>query len=549
MFIARDYQQDVIDRVYAAWQEHRGVLAVLSTGGGKTVIFSIITSQHNGAALVTVHRKEIVGQISLALAQMGVKHRIVAPSATIAGIRRKHLRKLGKSFIDPQAVVGVASAQTLTSASTGRDVALQRWLKQVTLSVYDEGHHYVRTGTWSKAVEATPNAKLLFVTACPERADGQGMGVEASGFCDVMVEGLQTKALIGRAALAPFRYAAATTDFDVADLAVTASGDFNAKAFRSRVVESHLIGDVVRHYQEFTPGKKAIVFATDVETANEMADRFNAAGVCATSVDGKTDSGTREKALLDFEQGVVDVLVNVDLFDEGFDVPAVDVAIIARPTQSLNKFLQMIGRALRFVEGKTAVIIDMVRNWERLGMPDWPRIWTLNDRPKGETSGASDTIPQRVCLGCSAPYEAYHRVCPYCGVAPIPVERGTPEQVDGVLAELDVEALSALFEAQRKADCSDEEFQRKVIGQNVPPRGRHQLLRKHQATKYRRKVLKELIAWWVGLQPGRPLDEVQSRFFFRFGIDIGTAHTLNEKDTDALIDTISKRFAMDIKKG
>jgi superfamily II DNA or RNA helicase len=541
------HQADLVARTYAAWETVRGVLLQLSTGGGKTVIFSTIAHDHVGASLMVAHRKEIISQISLALAALGTKHRVVAPPKTIRRIRRRHLKKFGRSFVDPNAQCGVGSVQTITSRASEGKAELQRWLNQVTLAIFDEGHHYVDSGLWSRAIDSVPNAKLLFATATPERADGKGLGSYADGYADVMIEGPPTKWLIENGYLAPFRYYAPNTDLDVSGMAVTASGDFNAKAFRARVVDSHLVGDVVRHYRQFALGKKTIVFATDVETAEEIAETFRADGHRAIAVSGATEAGERDRIGDGFEGDEYDVLVNVDLFDEGYDVPKVECVLLARPTESLGKFLQMVGRALRILKGKThAIIIDAVRNWERHGMPDWPRTWTLDAREKGTRNAPTDTVPQRVCKGCTQPYEAFYRACPHCGYVPEPEGRGSPEQVDGVLTELDVDALAALFDKMRVADMSDEEFQQQQIARHVPAIGQRAGLKRHQSAKYRRGVLRQLVAWWVGAQPGRDMDEIHSRFFYRFDIDIGLAFTLSAKETDALIEKISSRFGEDV---
>lgn len=548
MFKLRPYQQDTVNDINAAWQRVRSVLAVLPTGGGKTVIFSSIIRDHNGASAAIVHRKEIVSQISLSLAKLGVKHRIVAPSAVIRRIRRRHLRFLGKCFVDQHALCGVASVQTLTSNSACNNTELQSWVKQVTLCVFDEGHHYVDNGKWAKAVHLVDRARLLFVTATPERADGKGLGKHASGFVEEMVEGPTPKWLIDNGFLTPYKYYAPESDLDVSGLAINAAGDFNAKALRARVVDSHLIGDVVAHYKKFAPGKRFIVFSTDVATAEETAAAFRQHGVECKALSGTTDAGERDTELDRFESGANTGLTNVDLFDEGFDVPAVVVCILARPTQSLAKYLQMVGRALRIMDGKThAIIIDPVRNWERHGMPDWPRVWTLDDKEKNGRKSDSDTIPQKVCLRCTQPYEAFYKTCPYCGFVPEPPERSKPEHVDGDLLELDVDALAALFAEREAANMSSEDFQRDMVARGVPPIGRPRLLRKHSAAKYRRGVLENLIGWWVGMQPaGRDMGEKYRRFYLRFGVDMSTAFTLNENDTNALIARITKGFKHDM---
>ena len=483
------------------------------------------------------------------MVRLGVKHRVIAPSNTIAIIRRKHLKMFGKSFVDPHAECGVVSVQTLTSKSSERNELLQRWVKQITLCVYDEGHHYVRQGLWARAVDCMSNAKLLFVSATPERADGKGLGLQADGFAEVMVEGPTTHWLIEQGFLARFSYKAPESDLDLDGIPVTASGEFNAKVLRARTVESSLVGDAVTQYKKFANGQKAIAFASDVDTAKDLAAAFNAAGIKSAALSGATDQGVRDRELDAFENGDTLVLFNVDLFDEGFDVPAVVAVLLLRVTNSLAKYLQMVGRALRILEGKKeAIIIDPVRNWERHGMPNWPRQWTLLGKEKGSRAGPSDTIPQRVCLVCTQPYEVIYTVCPHCGAPmPEPQGRAAPEQVDGDLMELDVEAMMALFHKMNAADMDDADYSADQLRRNIPPIGRSADMKRHQAAKYRRKVLRELVAWWVGMQPeARPLSEKHRRFYHRFGIDIGTAFTLNAKDTDALIERIQLKFAEDM---
>ncbi|AAQ96511.1 hypothetical protein [Vibrio phage VP16T] len=548
MFKLRDYQQLAYNRIMAAWQEYRSVLAVLPTGAGKTVIFSKIIHDHVGAAAAIVHRREIVGQISLSLASFGVKHRIIAPAKTIKKIRKKHFKKFGQSYIDQNAQCGVISVQTLTSKSTMNDATIMRWVKQVTLSVYDEGHHYVEQGIWAKAVHLMENAKLLFVTATPERADGVGLGEGEGGFAQTMIEGPTTHWLIEQGFLSKFVYRAPQTDIDLRDLAVGKNGDFNAKALKARVVESHIVGDVVQHYRKWGENKRAIVFATDVDTAEQMAEEFRKAGYTAAAVSGETESGERDRLLEEFEQGTIQILINVDLFDEGFDVPAVECVILARPTQSLAKFLQMVGRALRIMEGKEyAIIIDPVRNWERHGPPTAVRTWTLKGREKGQSSG-SDTVPQKTCDACTIPYEAYNKACPYCGHVNVYPDRSAPDKVDGDLVELDLDAWNALFAEIERAKMSDDDYELDMIRRGVPQIGRGQELRRHRAAKYRREVLENTVRWWVGMQQqlGRDMSEIHKRFYFRYGVDIGTAFTLDQKQTDALIDKMRENFHKDI---
>lgn len=565
MIKLRKSQEVFCNEIRHAWETVRAVLGVSPTGTGKTVCFSALIQGHAGASAAIVHRKEIVGQISLSLGKLGVKHRVIAPDQVVTRIRRRHLAAFGRSFIDPHAKSGVISVQTLTAR--GQNAATQRWIEQVTLAVFDEGHHYVTSGYWARAVEMMSAAKLLFVTATPERCDGQGLGVHADGFAEIMVESPSVGWHIEQGYLVSYKYCAPKSDLDVSGIPLTAQGDLNTRAMRARVVESHLVGDSVLHYKRFADGKRAIVFAVDVATADETAEAFRAAGITAAALSGATDPGERDRTLDDFEAGRVLVLVNVDLFDEGFDVPAVDAVIMARPTLSLAKFLQMVGRALRPVyapgfdletaEGRKAaiaastkpraIIIDAVRNWERHGMPDWPRRWTLDGWDTKTRSSKPSAL--RTCLACTRPFEVFLKVCPYCGEAVLPpAGRALPAQVSGDLQEMDPDALRALFAAVDRADMSDEDYALDQIRRGIPPIGRPADMRRHQANRHRRRVLREMVAWWVGAQEGqRDLGEIHRRFYHRFGIDIASAFLLKADETDALIATIRERFGDDLQ--
>lgn len=575
-FKLRDYQQSLADKIYSAWGRVRVVLAVLATGGGKTAIFSWIISRHNGASAAVVHRKEIVSQISLSLAKLGVKHRIIAPHSVIRRIRRRHFRFLGENFVDQHAQCAVVSVQTLASKSSDNNPEIQAFVNQITLCVFDEGHHYVNTGSWAKAVDMMHRAIILLVTATPKRADGKGLGCEklgGSGYVEEMVEGPTTKWLIGQGYLSSYRYFAPESDLDIEDVALTASGEFNAKALAERAVDSNLVGCVVDHYFKWAQGKSFLVFSIDVKAAELTADTFVQRGVKCVALSGTTEGGIRDAELDKFENGENTGMSNVDLFDEGFDVPACEAALHGRPTASLAKYLQMCGRVLRVVyaegfdlstkEGRLAaiaagpkpyaIIIDPVRNWEIHGMLDFPRIWSLKDEDRRDKASNDDTIPQKVCRGtperpgCSQPYEAFLKSCPYCGMTPTPPERKTPKQVDGDLQELDVEAFAALFAEREKANMSEADFERDMISRHVPGVGRPAQLRKHKGAIYRRKVLHELLGWWVGMQPDdRDIGEKYRRFYLRYGIDMSSAFTLSEADTDALIDRVARGFKYDI---
>lgn len=159
----------------------------------------------------------------------------------------------------------------------------------------------------------------------------------------------------------------------------TPSGDFSASdlARLNDIVE--LSGDLLRSYSNYALGKRCVVFAVNVEHSQAIAERYNAAGIPACHLDGTTPDDQRREALERFRRGELLVLTNCQLFDEGLDIPALEAVQIAKPTKSLTRWLQMVGRSLRIAQGKPhAIILDHTKNWAIHGLPNRPRVWTLD---------------------------------------------------------------------------------------------------------------------------------------------------------------------------
>lgn len=534
----RDYQTALINSIYDEWRGGaRNVMAVLPTGGGKTFVFSLIASAVQGAVCAVAHRSELVGQMSQALAREGVRHRVVGPSALSARCASSHVEEFGVSLIDPNARVAVASVDTLIS----RDASADGWFAQVQLWIMDEGHHVLADNKWGKACAMFPNARGLAVTATPKRADRRGLGRHADGLMDTLVVGPSMRELIERGFLTEYRVFAPPSDIDLSKVATSASGDYSPPQLRKARHESHITGDVVEHYLRIARGKLGVTFDVDVESATATAAAFRAAGVPAEVVSAKTPDSLRASILRQFRERKVLQLVNVDLFGEGFDLPAIEVVSMARPTQSYALYAQQFGRALRPLEGKShAIIIDHVSNVRRHGLPDAHREWTL-DRGGSKSRAVRDVIPTRVCLNplCLSVFERIHRACPYCGHVPEPAGRSTPEQVDGDLMELDPSVLAALRgEIDRIKGAP-------TFPPGVTPMVVQAIKNRHWDRQQAQKALEDSIALWSGWQIslGRQTQEQYRRFYFRYGTDVATAQTLNEADALALDERIRADLA------
>ncbi len=560
----RPFQADLERKIYDAW--HAGavnVMPVAATGSGKTVVLSKVLYDEPGAGIAIAHRQELVSQISIALARNGVRHRIAGAkkgSPLIRVISAMQVAELGYSFFDPNAKTGVGGVDTIIRMDAG-----DPWFKQVRLMVQDEAHHVLKTNKWGAAAALFPNARGLLPTATPLRADGKGLGRHADGLVDAMVLAPSMRDIVNMGYLTDYRIFAPPSDLDLTQVATSAAtGDFNADQLRKAVHKSHITGDVVAHYLKLAPGKLGVTFAVDVEAATEIAAAFRAAGVPAEVVSAKTPDALRAQILRRFKARDVMQLVNVDLFGEGFDLPAIEVVSFARPTESFALFSQQFGRALRLMltreeltgydflsdAGRNAVIaasgkpvafiIDHVGNVLRHGLPDANREWSL-DRRERRSGGKSDAIPMRVCVNpeCIQPYERVFKCCPYCGHYPPPPSRSGPEFVDGDLTELDPETLAAL-----RGDIA------KIDGDAVVPWGssaevQGAVRRRHWERREGQKALRNVIAWWAGLESaqGRGESESYRRFYYKFGLDVANAQTLNARDAGELAGRVTAELA------
>lgn len=541
MITLRPDQWQLKNGIYQGWQSgHRNMLAVLPTGGGKSIIVSdiVLEKDNQGARqCVMAHRNELVGQMSMHIANRGVRHRIIGPQSTINSIVANHRREFnGTSFISPTANCAVAGVDTLVS----RFNDLTDWGKQINDWTVDEAHHLLRLNKWGRATTLFPNGFGLGVTATPSRADGQGLGRHADGVFDGMVIGPSARELMELGAITDYELIVPASDFQIDDDAITDTGDYSPVKMREASKKSHIVGDVVKEYMMRALGKQWIVFATDVETANEIARQFQEFGISAASVSAKTPTETRNEYVRRFRMGTLTVLVNVDLFGEGFDVPAVAGVSLARPTASLSVYLQQCGRALRAMLGKLfGIIIDHVSNYKRHGYPDKQRYWTLDRRDKrAKKEKDPEEIELTACRNCSKPYSRVLFCCPHCGQIPVTQTRTRSiEQIDGDLILLDRAKLAELRAAAELETPSS-------IGDRVS-RAAGAMAGKsainHQIERIQmQQRLDNAIANWAGYQRhiGRDDHDSYRRFYLTVGVDVLSARSLPRADMEKIATTI-----------
>lgn len=537
----RPYQSQTKVDVYHQWDSGaKNVVAVLPTGAGKSVVFADIANdahQQGKMQCIMAHRTELVAQMSSHIARRGIKHRIIASRPVIAQVTAAHRREFGKSFVTPDGHCAVGSVQTIEARHKRGEIA--QWAAQCDQWTIDEAHHVLEANIWGRVASLFTNARGLGVTATPKRADGMGLGRHHDGVFDAMVQGPTMRWLIDNGYLSDYQIAIPESDFYIDDSDLPKSGDFSRAKMKDASQKSHIVGDVVQEYLKLSAGKQAICFATDVETAGYIADQFNSAGVRAESVSAKTDTAVRADFIRRFREGSLTVLVNVDLFGEGFDVPAVETVIMARPTASLAVFLQQFGRALRLLDGKPyGLVIDHVSNWKRHGLPDKHHEWSLDRREKrGRQTPDPDDIPLTACRSCSRPYERFRQACPYCGYKPVTggAGRGDLIQIDGDLMLLDQAALAAM-RAETVLE-SPQSLGMRTAGGKLAQMGA--VNRQMDKVKAQQR-LDAAISQWAGCQQamGRPDSESYRRFYIATGMDVVTSLTQSRPAMEKLAEIV-----------
>jgi len=403
----RPYQQQLITDIRLQYQlGHHRVLAVLPTGGGKTVCFSYIAqsaARKGNRVCILVHRAELLDQASRSLTAMGVPHGRIAA---------------GRSM-DLSHAVQVASVQTLARRLHKLPAGFFQLL------VVDEAHH-TNAGQWATVLQHFAQAHVLGVTATPCRGDGRGLG----DHYQAMVLGPSAAWLTDNGYLASARVLA-PPGFNATGLRKR-MGDFDTKEAEQRV--GTIMGDCCSHYRKHLAGQTAIAFCCSVAHAEAVAALFMSQGIPAASIDGTMTNDQRRDLLQALGTGRIKVLSSCSLIGEGVDVPSVGGCILLRPTQSVGLHLQMIGRCLRPSPGKpAAVVLDHVGNTLRLGHHLEDRDWSLDGIKKRDADRAPSV---KVCPVCFATSMSATQVCPDCGHVFAPQDARELKVVEGELQEL-----------------------------------------------------------------------------------------------------------------
>mgnify|MGYP000653330887 FL=1 len=475
----RPYQQDVVNEVRKSFAEgYKCPLLVAATGAGKTVMFSYIAknaAEKNNAIIIAAHRKEIIRQISLSLARFALPHSVIAAPALVRQIKVAQFKAFGKSFVDPTSSTMVGSVQTIVGRFADIDVSIAHLSKRIskpakTIVIQDEGHHVVENTAWGRVMDrygpAVGNVSLI-VTASPQRLDGRGLGKGHGGYADTIIEAPPMSWLIENGFLSPYRIFTAQHQIDVSSVK-TRMGDYATSDLQEVVDKPQITGDAITHWRKHANGLKTAIFCVSVEHSKHVAAEFNANGIPAAHIDGGTDDTERDKAIIDFANGKILVITNVNILSEGFDLASIaqqdvtiDCVVDLAPTQSLVNALQRWGRALRPAFGKTAVLLDHAGNVMRHGLPDEDRSWTLEGVKKKKRKAEDDDeedVKVKCCPDCFSIHEP-KPVCPNCGHV-YEIKARKIEHIEGELKEIQQEQIEKMRRdrmlQQGKAQTVDE---------------------------------------------------------------------------------------------
>ena len=395
----RDYQQEMLDRLHLAWKQHLSVMVQMPTGTGKTILlaeaireefkinkFKIQNSSAvaSGGVLVVAHRIELIDQISRTLDKFGIEHGLIVSGKPVDETKQVQVasiqtlsRRISHTEITENTEIKFTKDLTDYTDSRGTEEPSTTSNLQSSISnfqspisslhfsliVIDEAHH-AQAKTYRKLWEQWPEARFLGLTATPCRMGGQS-------FMDLFDTLLQSKSItdfIAEGWLSDFEYMSVRPDNIVLNRVRSltkrgADGDYQTK-------------------------EMALVLDCPESIAHHISEYYCAQGVRCCWIEAKTPVKERQQLVEDYREGMIDVIVNVDIFSEGFDCPEVEFIQLARPTLSLSKYLQQVGRGMRVSPGKPHVLIlDNVGLYQTFGLPtverDWEQLFLGKEAGKG----------------------------------------------------------------------------------------------------------------------------------------------------------------------
>jgi len=369
-----DYQEDMKERIEKALRLHRSVMAQMPTGTGKTylltaVIDSFVEDNPNTKVWIVAHRKELVSQIEETIKKF-YSYSSSKNKTLLVSVKAMSIQWLARHYNEIEEEPGMI--------------------------VIDEAHHALAK-TYKEMWERFPKAKFLGLTATPCRLNGKGF----TDLFDVLVQSWGVPEFISKGRLATYDFVSIKSDGVTQRLINSlqkrgADGDYQNKEMDMLLNKRPSIERLYQSFEEYGKDRKGIVYAINISHAKKIMELYQEHGIKAVAIDSKTPAMERQQDIETFKKGDIQVLVNVDIFSEGFDCPDVEFVQLARPTLSLAKYLQMVGRGLRVAKGKkNCVIIDNVGLYRVFGLPSQVWNWKATFEGRLKYSRKKETPKER----------------------------------------------------------------------------------------------------------------------------------------------------------
>ena len=369
-----DYQEDMKERIEKALRLHRSVMAQMPTGTGKTYLLTaVIDSFVNGNPMekvwIVAHSRELVSQIDETVRKFH-SYSASNTSSLLSSVKAMSIQWLMRHYDEIEEEPGMI--------------------------VIDEAHHALAK-TYKEMWERFPKAKFLGLTATPCRLNDKGF----TDLFDILVQSWSVPEFISKGRLATYDFVSIKSDGVTQRLIDSlqkrgADGDYQNKEMDMLLNKKPSIERLYQSLEEFGKDRKGIVYAINISHAQKITKLYQEHGVKAIAIDSKTPAVERQQDIEAFKKGDIQVLVNVDIFSEGFDCPDVEFVQLARPTLSLAKYLQVVGRGLRVVKGKkNSVIIDNVGLYRVFGLPSQAWNWNVMFEGKLKVGKRKETPKDR----------------------------------------------------------------------------------------------------------------------------------------------------------
>ncbi len=369
-----DYQEDMKERIEKALRLHRSVMAQMPTGTGKTYLLtaaidSFVEDNPNTKVWIVAHRKELVSQIEETIKKF-YSYSSSKNKSLLVSVKAMSIQWLARHYNEIEEEPGMI--------------------------VIDEAHHALAK-TYKEMWERFPKAKFLGLTATPCRLNGKGF----MDLFDVLVQSWNIPEFISKGRLATYDFVSIKSDGVTQRLIDSlqkrgADGDYQNKEMDMLLNKRPSIERLYQSFGEYGKDRKGIVYAINISHAKKIMELYQEHGIKAVAIDSKTPAMERQADIEAFKKGDIQVLVNVDIFSEGFDCPDVEFVQLARPTLSLAKYLQMVGRGLRVAKGKkNCVIIDNVGLYRVFGLPSQVWNWKATFEGRLKYSRKKETPKER----------------------------------------------------------------------------------------------------------------------------------------------------------